>query len=190
MLVWGFFVSTVVCYHATYTINSLSHVFGRRRYETHDDSRNNVWLALLTLGEGWHNNHHHYPLSARQGFYWWEVDVTYYGLRALAAVGIIWDLKPVPHAVRDSSRRVVDGNAPRRAVRARAVGAQQAAAASVHAAASTVQAAASSVQAAVANARDVVASTAREAAVAAVESARQTVVPAAAVATSSPSRPE
>jgi stearoyl-CoA desaturase (delta-9 desaturase) len=197
MLVWGFFVSTVVCYHATYTINSLSHVFGRRRYETHDDSRNNVWLALLTLGEGWHNNHHHYPLSARQGFYWWEVDVTYYVLRALAAVGIIWDLKPVPHAVRESSRRVADGNAPRRAVRARAAGAQQAAAASVHAAASTVQAAASSVQAAastvqaaVANARDVVASTAREAAVAAVESARQTVGPAAAVATSSPSRPE
>ncbi len=68
MLVWGFFVSTVVTYHATYTINSLCHRFGKRRYETADDSRNNLWLALLTFGEGWHNNHHHYPVSTRQGF--------------------------------------------------------------------------------------------------------------------------
>ena len=102
LLVWGFFISTVVCYHATYTINSLSHVFGSRRYETHDDSRNNPWLALLTLGEGWHNNHHHYPSAARQGFYWWELDITYLGLRALAALGIIWDLKPVPLVVREA----------------------------------------------------------------------------------------
>lgn len=100
MLVWGFFVSTVVCYHATYTINSLCHRFGKRRYNTADDSRNNVWLALLTFGEGWHNNHHHYPASARQGFYWWEIDLTYYGLRLLAMLGIIWDLKPVPAHVR------------------------------------------------------------------------------------------
>jgi stearoyl-CoA desaturase (Delta-9 desaturase) len=100
MLVWGFFVSTVICYHATYTINSLCHRFGKRRYETSDDSRNNVWLALLTLGEGWHNNHHHYPVSARQGFYWWEIDLTYYGLKVLSWLGIIWDLKPVPLAVR------------------------------------------------------------------------------------------
>ncbi len=104
MLVWGFFVSTVLCYHATYTINSLAHVFGRRRYATGDDSRNNALLALLTFGEGWHNNHHHYPNAARQGFYWWEVDLTYYLLRALAAVGVIWDLKPVPLAVRDDHR--------------------------------------------------------------------------------------
>ncbi len=109
MLVWGFFVSTVVCYHATYTINSLSHVFGRRRYETPDDSRNNFLLALLTLGEGWHNNHHHYPLSARQGFYWWEIDVTYYGLRLLAMLGIIWDLKPVPAPIREGARRAAGG---------------------------------------------------------------------------------
>ena len=105
LLVWGFFVSTVACYHATYTINSLSHVFGRRRYATLDESRNNWLLALLTFGEGWHNNHHHYPNSARQGFYWWEVDLTYYGLRVLAALGIIWDLKPVPAAVRDGGAR-------------------------------------------------------------------------------------
>ena len=85
MLVWGFFVSTVVLYHATFTINSLAHRFGTRRYATRDDSRNNCWLALLTFGEGWHNNHHHYPASARQGFYWWEIDLTYYGLRLLRA---------------------------------------------------------------------------------------------------------
>jgi stearoyl-CoA desaturase (delta-9 desaturase) len=113
MLVWGFFVSTVVCYHATYTINSLSHVYGRRRYETRDDSRNNFWLALLTLGEGWHNNHHHYPLSARQGFYWWEIDLTYYGLRVLAMLGVIWDLKPVPDTIRDGGRRAVSSTAAR-----------------------------------------------------------------------------
>ena len=96
MLVWGFVISTVVCYHATYTINSLAHRFGSRRFETGDDSRNNFWLALLTLGEGWHNNHHHYPAAARQGFYWWEIDLTYYGLVVLKWCGLIWDLKPVP----------------------------------------------------------------------------------------------
>lgn len=114
MLVWGFFVSTVACYHATYTINSLSHVFGGRRYDTGDDSRNNLLLALLTFGEGWHNNHHHYPSSVRQGFYWWEVDVTYYCLRVLAMLGIIWDLKPIPASVRASrpSRRIDRSRTP------------------------------------------------------------------------------
>jgi stearoyl-CoA desaturase (delta-9 desaturase) len=105
MLVWGFFVSTVITYHATYTINSLCHRFGKRRYETNDDSRNNLWLALLTFGEGWHNNHHHYPVSTRQGFYWWEIDLTYYGLRLLALLGIVWDLKPVPLEVREARTR-------------------------------------------------------------------------------------
>jgi len=100
MLTWGFFISTVFCYHGTYTINSLCHVFGSRRYDTGDESRNNWLLALITLGEGWHNNHHHYPASTRQGFYWWEVDVTYYLLRTLAFCGIIWELKPVPEHVR------------------------------------------------------------------------------------------
>ena len=98
---WGFCISTVVLYHATFTINSLAHRFGSRRYVTRDNSRNNFWLALLTLGEGWHNNHHHFPGAARQGFYWWEVDLTYYGLRLLAALGVIWDLRPVPPALRD-----------------------------------------------------------------------------------------
>lgn len=96
MLVWGFFVSTVVLFHATVTINSLAHRFGRRRFPTRDDSRNNVWLALITFGEGWHNNHHYYPGSARQGFRWWEIDLTWYGLRLMAALGLVWDLKPVP----------------------------------------------------------------------------------------------
>lgn len=99
LVVWGFCISTVTLYHATFTTNSLAHRFGARRYATRDDSRNNPWLAVLTMGEGWHNNHHHYPGAARQGFYWWELDLTYYGLRVLAALGIIWDLKEVPPAL-------------------------------------------------------------------------------------------
>jgi stearoyl-CoA desaturase (delta-9 desaturase) len=109
LLVWGFCISTVVLYQATFTINSLAHRFGRRRYATNDDSRNNAWLALLTFGEGWHNNHHHFPGAARQGFYWWEIDLTYYGLRVLAALGVIWDLRPVPARMREA--RLVAGSA-------------------------------------------------------------------------------
>lgn len=96
LLVWGFFISTVVLFHATVTINSLAHRLGSRRYATHDDSRNNLWLALLTFGEGWHNNHHFFPGSARQGFRWWEIDLTWYGLRALQAIGLVHSLKAVP----------------------------------------------------------------------------------------------
>jgi stearoyl-CoA desaturase (delta-9 desaturase) len=95
-LFWGFFLSTTVLWHSTYTINSLSHVFGKRRFETDDTSKNNWALALLTLGEGWHNNHHHYMASCRQGFRWWEVDVTYYALRGLAALGLVWDVREPP----------------------------------------------------------------------------------------------
>lgn len=98
--VWGFCVSTVLLYHATFTINSLAHRYGSRRYATADDSRNNFWLALLTFGEGWHNNHHRFPAAARQGFRWWEIDLSYYGLRLLAALGVIWDLRTVPLSVR------------------------------------------------------------------------------------------
>ena len=104
LVVWGFCISTVVLYQATFTINSLSHCFGRRRYATSDDSRNNPWLALLTFGEGWHNNHHHFPGAARQGFYWWEIDLTYYGLRLLAALGVIHDLREVPPRLLDARR--------------------------------------------------------------------------------------
>jgi len=100
MLIWGFFVSTVVLLHATVTINSLAHRFGSRRYDTKDDSRNNWLLAIITFGEGWHNNHHHFPGSARQGFRWWEIDLTYYVLRAMALCGLVWDLKPVPAGLR------------------------------------------------------------------------------------------
>jgi stearoyl-CoA desaturase (delta-9 desaturase) len=105
MLIWGFFISTVACWHATYTINSLSHVFGRQRYRTGDTSRNNWLLAIVTLGEGWHNNHHYYPNSVRQGFYWWEYDITFYMLKIMSWLGIIWDLKPVPVAVRENPTR-------------------------------------------------------------------------------------
>jgi len=99
LLVWGFCISTVVLFHATVTINSLAHRFGTRRFATVDASRNNFWLALLTFGEGWHNNHHYYPCSARQGFRWWEIDVTYYGLRLMAMCGLVSNLKPVPARV-------------------------------------------------------------------------------------------
>lgn len=104
LLVWGFFISTVALYHATFTVNSLAHRFGNRRYATRDDSRNNWLLALLTFGEGWHNNHHHYPGAARQGFYWWEIDLTWYCLRLLAAVGLIRELRTVSPAVRAARR--------------------------------------------------------------------------------------
>ncbi len=100
-LIWGFFVSQMLAWHGTFTINSLSHVFGTRRYATTDTSRNNFALALITMGEGWHNNHHHYQVSARQGFHWWQIDVTYYILRGLAAVGLVWDLHGVPDHIRD-----------------------------------------------------------------------------------------
>jgi stearoyl-CoA desaturase (Delta-9 desaturase) len=95
-LLWGFFVSTALLWHGTFTINSLSHMFGSRRYQTTDDSRNNWFLAIVTMGEGWHNNHHHYMGSANQGFKWWEIDLTYYILRGLAAVGLIWDVRKAP----------------------------------------------------------------------------------------------
>lgn len=99
MLVWGFFVSTVLLYHGTFTVNSLAHIFGRRRFETKDDSRNSLLIALITLGEGWHNNHHYYPASERQGFYWWEIDVSHYVLKVLSWPGIVWDLQSPPARV-------------------------------------------------------------------------------------------
>lgn len=104
LFVWGFIISTVVLYHGTFTVNSLAHIFGKRRYATKDHSRNNLLIALLTLGEGWHNNHHHYPASASQGFYWWEIDLTYYGLKLLSALGLIWDLRTVPEHIRESKK--------------------------------------------------------------------------------------
>ena len=104
-LLVGFFLSTVILYHATFSINSIMHKIGFQRYESNDESRNSIWLALLTLGEGWHNNHHYYETSSRQGFFWWEIDITYYILRGFQAVGLIWDLKGVPKHVKYSKNK-------------------------------------------------------------------------------------
>jgi len=101
-LTW-FFVSTTLLWHGTFTINSLTHMIGNRRYETTDNSRNHWLLALITMGEGWHNNHHFYMKSTRQGFFWWEIDMTYYVIRALQAVGLVWDVQEVPEHVKQGS---------------------------------------------------------------------------------------
>jgi stearoyl-CoA desaturase (delta-9 desaturase) len=99
MLIVGFFWSTVVLYHCTFFINSLAHESGSQRYLTGDDSRNNFWLALITLGEGWHNNHHHYQSSTRQGFHWWEVDISYYVLKVMSWFGLVWELRAPPASI-------------------------------------------------------------------------------------------
>ena len=107
LFVWGFCLSTVLLWHDTFTINSLSHLFGTRRYDTKDTSKNNWLLAILTLGEGWHNNHHHFMASARQGFFWWEIDITYYLLKMLSWGGLVWDLRQVPtHMLATEERRL------------------------------------------------------------------------------------
>ncbi len=105
-LIVGFFWSTVLLYHGTFMINSLAHVHGKQRYVTGDDSRNNWWLALITLGEGWHNNHHAYQRSTRQGFRWWEIDPTYYVLKMLSWIRVVWDLGEPPPEVVNNERRL------------------------------------------------------------------------------------
>jgi stearoyl-CoA desaturase (Delta-9 desaturase) len=100
---WGYVVSTCFLLHGTFTINSLAHVFGSRRYATTDTSRNNLLLALVTMGEGWHNNHHHYMNSASQGFYWWEIDASFYVLKLMEKVGLVWDLRGVPEHVKQKN---------------------------------------------------------------------------------------
>jgi stearoyl-CoA desaturase (delta-9 desaturase) len=102
----GFFWSTVAVYHGTFCINSLAHVSGSKRYVTGDDSRNNLLLAIFTMGEGWHNNHHAYQSSVRQGFRWWEIDPTFYILKALSWTGLVWDLKTPPQAVLKNEQRL------------------------------------------------------------------------------------
>lgn len=118
-LIVGFFISTVLLYHGTFCINSLAHVFGRRRYATTDQSRNSFLLALITLGEGWHNNHHHYQSSANQGFFWWEIDISYYILKTLEMCRLVWDVrvppahKLVPTAVKSPHPGDLPGTEPR-----------------------------------------------------------------------------
>ena len=104
LLSWGFIVSTIFLYHATFLVNSVAHLWGKKRYATKDSSRNNFFVALITFGEGWHNNHHHFPGSARQGFYWWEIDLTYYLLKLLSFFGIIWDIRTVSNNIRESNK--------------------------------------------------------------------------------------
>ena len=103
-LVWGFVISTVLLWHGTFCINSLTHVWGTRRFETGDGSRNNFVLALITLGEGWHNNHHHYQAASRAGIRWWEVDPTFYVLKILSWLRVVRDLRPFPQTATEASR--------------------------------------------------------------------------------------
>jgi stearoyl-CoA desaturase (delta-9 desaturase) len=105
LLVWGFFISTTALFHGTASINSFTHLWGKRRFNTTDDSRNSFILAVICLGEGWHNNHHRYQSATRNGFYWWEIDPTYYGLKLLSWTGFIWGLKPVPQSIYDEAER-------------------------------------------------------------------------------------
>jgi len=112
MLVWGFFISTVLLYHGTFTVNSLAHIFGSRRFETGDNSRNNLFVALITLGEGWHNNHHYYPATERQGIYWWEIDVSHYTLQTLSWLGVVWGLQKHPANVASAQMSAARGNSP------------------------------------------------------------------------------
>jgi stearoyl-CoA desaturase (delta-9 desaturase) len=99
MLIWGFFVSTIVLYHITFLVNSVTHLVGRQRFATGDNSRNSFWIAVLTMGEGWHNNHHRFQASERQGFYWWEIDMTHYILTLLSWMGLVWDLRTPPKEI-------------------------------------------------------------------------------------------
>lgn len=118
-LVVGFFWSTVLLYHGTFTINSLTHVFGRRRYATKDTSRNSLILALITLGEGWHNNHHYYQRATNQGFFWWEIDISFYILKVLSWLRLVHGIHVPPQRVLDKNR-VKDGCLDRGMVAARA----------------------------------------------------------------------
>ena len=103
-LVVGFLTSTVILWHGTFTVNSLTHVYGRQRYETNDTSRNSFLIALWTGGEGWHNNHHYYESTANNGFFWWEFDSSYYGLKVLSWLGLVWDLRLPPKYVLEGRR--------------------------------------------------------------------------------------
>lgn len=113
LVVWGFFISTIMLFHATACINSLAHKFGTRRFNTNDDSKNNWLLAVFTLGEGWHNNHHKFPGATRQGIFWWELDVTYLILKALSKVGLVWNLHETRAEAFVDETAISDSNASR-----------------------------------------------------------------------------
>jgi stearoyl-CoA desaturase (delta-9 desaturase) len=115
-LVWGFCLPTVTLAHATFAINTVNHMFGTRRFDTIDESRNNPLTALFAVGEGWHNNHHRYQRAARNGFYWWELDVTWYVIRAMQALGLTWDVQAVPRRIYEEARATRARRAVRRAV--------------------------------------------------------------------------
>jgi stearoyl-CoA desaturase (delta-9 desaturase) len=106
-LFFGFFLSTILLWHGTFLVNSLAHVMGRRRFETNDTSKNSFLIAFVTAGEGWHNNHHRYQTSARQGFYWWQFDPTWYLLRVGEKLGIVKDLRRPPKRILDEGRGLV-----------------------------------------------------------------------------------
>jgi stearoyl-CoA desaturase (delta-9 desaturase) len=103
-LVWGFCVPTMTLAHATFAINTVNHLFGSRRFDTIDESRNNVVTAIFAAGEGWHNNHHRYQRAARNGFYWWEFDPTWYAIKLMSLVGLAWDVQPVPDRIYQEAR--------------------------------------------------------------------------------------
>jgi len=105
-LVWGFCLPTMTLAHATFCINTVNHLFGSRRFETIDESRNNAFTAFFAVGEGWHNNHHRYQRAARNGFYWWEFDPTWYVIRAMQAAGLVWDVQAVPGRIYQEARAV------------------------------------------------------------------------------------
>ena len=107
MLVWGFFISTVLLYHGTFCINSFCHLWGRKRFNSGDDSKNSLLLALITLGEGWHNNHHRYPGSESQGMYWWEIDISHYVLKFFSLFGLVWDINKYPERIYEEARTTV-----------------------------------------------------------------------------------
>ena len=110
-LVWGFCLPTMTLAHATFAINTVNHMFGSRRFDTLDESRNNVFTAFFAAGEGWHNNHHRFQRAARNGFYWWELDITWYVIKAMAALGLVWDIQPVPQRIYEEARAVKERRA-------------------------------------------------------------------------------
>ena len=114
LLIWGFCLPTMTLAHATFAINTVNHMFGSRRFETVDESRNNPLTAFFAVGEGWHNNHHRYQRAARNGFYWWEFDPTWYVIRAMKAVGLVWDVQAVPKRIYEEARVVKAKRATRK----------------------------------------------------------------------------